>query len=155
MVDSLDTSKTKQGQAFAATLEIDLAGGGVVVARKGATVHGRVTKASNARRLTGTSELQMELTDIVIGGIAQPISTGSFQEKGGKEGAATLKKVAGGAGLGAIGGAIGGNTGQGAAIGATVGLGLAAVKKGEPIVVPSETILEFNLSQPATLPVSK
>jgi hypothetical protein len=43
----------------------------------------------------------------------------------------------------------------GAAIGAVSGVGLAAVKKGEPIRVPSGTLLEFTISQPTRLPVSK
>ena len=72
-----------------------------------------------------------------------------------KSGPQTGKKVLAGAGLGAAIGAIGGNAGKGAAIGAVSGVGLAAVKKGEPIRVPSETLLEFTISQPTRLPVSK
>jgi hypothetical protein len=153
MVDSLDTSKTQTGALFTATLDSNLVANGVVVARKGATVHGKVTKSSNARRLTGKSELQLELTNIVINGAAQPISTSGFQQKGKSEGAQTAKKTLAGAGLGAAIGAIAGDAGKGAAIGAVSGVGLAAVKKGEPIRVPSETLLEFSLKQPTTLPV--
>jgi hypothetical protein len=40
-------------------------------------------------------------------------------------------------------------------IGATAGLGLSAAKKGQSFRVPSETLLEFTLGQPTTLPVSK
>jgi hypothetical protein len=154
MVDSLDTSKTQTGALFTATLDSNLVANGVVVARKGTTVHGKVTKSENARRMTGKSELQLELVNIVINGTAHPISTSGFQQKGKSEGAQTAKKVAGGAGLGAAIGAISGNAGKGAAIGATAGVGLAAVKKGEPIRVPSETLLEFTLSVPTTLPVT-
>jgi hypothetical protein len=57
--------------------------------------------------------------------------------------------------LGAAIGASSGDAGKGAAIGATAGLGIAAVKKGEPIRVPSETLLEFTLALPTTLPVAK
>ncbi len=155
MVDSLDTSKTKTGQIFSATLETNLVANGIVVARKGTTVHGKVVKSANARRLTGKSELQLELTSIVINGTAHPISTSGFQSKGGGEGKETLKKTAGGAGLGAIIGAIAGDAGKGAAIGAVSGLGIAMVKKGEPIQVPSESLLEFSLKLSTTLPISK
>jgi len=154
MVDSLDTSQTKTGALFTATLDSNLVANGVVVARKGTTVHGKVTKSENARRLSGKSELQLELVNIVINGAAHPISTSGFQQKGKSEGGQTAKKVVGGAGLGAIIGAISGDAGKGAAIGATAGLGIAAVKKGEPIRVPSETLLEFALGVPTTLPVS-
>jgi hypothetical protein len=155
MVDSLDTSKTQTGQIFTATLETNLIANSVIVARKGTTVHGKVTHSENAKRLTGKSDLQLALSDIVINGVAHPLSTSSFQEKGKSEGAQTGKKVIAGAGLGAAIGAIGGNAGKGAAIGAVSGVGLAAVKKGEPIRVPSETLLEFTISQPTKLPVSK
>jgi hypothetical protein len=155
MVDSLDTSKTQTGQIFTATLETNLIANSVIVARKGTTVHGKVTHSENAKRLTGKSDLQLALSDIVINGVAHPLTTSSFQEKGKSEGAQTGKKVIAGAGLGAAIGAIGGNAGKGAAIGAVSGVGLAAVKKGEPIRVPSETLLEFTISQPTNLPVSK
>ncbi|HTT23365.1 MAG TPA: hypothetical protein VMG82_30840 [Candidatus Sulfotelmatobacter sp.] len=155
MVDSLDTSKTKTGALFTATLDSNLVANGVVVARKGTTVHGKVTKSENARRFTGKSELQLQLSNIVINGTAHPISTSGFEQKGKSEGAQTAKKTLGGAGLGAIIGGISGDAGKGAAIGATAGLGVSAIKKGEPIRVPSETLLEFALSVPTTLPVSK
>jgi YMGG-like Gly-zipper len=154
MVDSLDTSKTQTGAIFTATLETSLVAQGYVVAHKGTTFHGKVTKSENAKRMTGRSELQLALTDIVINGIAHPLSTSSFQEKGKSETGSTVKKTAVGAGLGAAIGGIAGNAGKGAAIGAVSGVGLSAVKKGEPIRVPSETLLEFTLSQPVTLPVS-
>jgi hypothetical protein len=153
MVDSLDTSKTRTGDLFTATLDSNLVANGIVVAPRGTTVHGKVTKSENARRLTGKSEMQLELTNIVINGAAQPISTSGFQQKGKSEGAQTAKKTLGGAGLGAAIGAIAGDAGKGAAIGAIAGVGLAATKKGQPIVVPSETLLEFSLKQPTTLPV--
>jgi hypothetical protein len=155
MVDSLDTTKTKTGQIFSASLETSLVADNFIVARKGTIVHGKVTHSENARRLTGKSDLQLALSDIVINGVAYPLVSSSFSQKGKSEGAQTAKKVAGGAGLGAAIGAIGGNAGKGAAIGAVSGVGLAAVKKGEPIRVPSETLLEFTLGQSTTLPVSK
>jgi hypothetical protein len=155
MVDSLDTKTTQTGALFTATLDSNLVANGVVVARKGATVHGKVIKSENARRLTGKSEMQLELRDIVINGSAHSIRTSGFQQKGKSEGAQTAKKVAAGAGLGAAIGAIGGNAGKGAAIGAVSGVGVAMVKKGQPIQFPSETLLEFSLAQPATLPVAR
>ena len=47
MLDSLDTSKTKTGALFTATLDSNLVANGVVVARKGTTVHGKVTKLAS------------------------------------------------------------------------------------------------------------
>jgi hypothetical protein len=155
MVDNLDTKTTQTGQLFTATLDSNLVANGVVVARRGATVHGKVIKSENARRLTGRSEMQLELRNIVINGTAHPIRTSGFQQKGKSEGAQTAKKTAAGAGLGAAIGAIGGNAGKGAAIGAVSGLGVSMIKKGEPIQFPPETLLEFSLEQPTTLPVAR
>jgi len=152
MIDSLDTSKNRDGDRFRATLDTNIAIGASVVVPRGATVHGRVKKSSNARRFTGKSELQIELSDVVVGGTAYSILTGDVQQKGKSEGAETAKKTAVGAGLGAGIGAIAGNAGMGAAIGALGGVGLSAAKKGQPIVVPSETLLEFVLQQPAMFP---
>lgn len=58
----------------------------------------------------------------------------------------------GGAGLGAIIGGVAGNAGKGAGIGAAVGTTAAIAQKGEKVSVPSETLLEFRLQQPASLP---
>jgi hypothetical protein len=56
-----------------------------------------------------------------------------------------------------IGGLAGG--GKGAGIGALVGLGagtaISASKKGEQLSIPSESLLEFRLAQPAELPVQR
>jgi hypothetical protein len=155
MVDSLDTGKTNTGDLFSATLDSNLIANGIVVAPRGTPIRGKVIKSANARRLTGKSELQLQLTSIVINGTAHPISTGNFQQKGKSEGGETAKKTLGGAGLGAAIGAIAGDAGKGAAIGAVAGVGLAASKKGQPIRVPSETLLEFDLAHSTTLPVSR
>jgi hypothetical protein len=142
MLDSLDTSKTQTGQFFTATLDTNLTANVLLLPKKGTKVNGKVIKTENARRLTGKSELQLELTNIIIDGTAHPIMTSGFQSKGGSEGKKTLKKTADGAGLGA-------------AIGAVSGVGVSMIKKGEPIRIPSESLLEFTLKQPTTLPVSK
>jgi YMGG-like Gly-zipper len=153
-LSSIDTSQNRTGDLFTASLESNLVANGVLVARKGATVHGKVTKSQQARRLTGSSELQLALINIVINGSAHPLSTGDFQQAGANEGASTVKKTAVGAGLGAAIGAISGNAGRGAAIGAVSGLGVSMIKKGEAIRVPSETLLDFRLNEPVLLPAT-
>src|SRR5258708_13074506 len=79
MLNSLDTSQNHTGDLFTATLESDLvAANGVLVARKGTTVHGKVTKSEQARRLTGKSELQLSLIHIMINPAAPPITPRYF-----------------------------------------------------------------------------
>jgi hypothetical protein len=158
MVNSIDSTKNKAGDKFTATLETNLMAVDTVVVRKGATVYGRLSSASSAGRMSGSSQLTLELTDIVIGGTAYPILTSNYEVKGKGEGSKTAKKVVGGAGLGAlIGGIAGGGKGAaiGAASGGALGTGVAASKKGQQLSIPSETLIEFRLQQPVPLPVSK
>jgi hypothetical protein len=158
MVDSVDSSKQKAGYRFTATLEANLQAYEVTVAPKGTKLYGVLAQASSSGKFKGSSELILELTDIVINGTAYPLMTTDYEVKGKGEGGNTTKKVLGGAGLGAlIGGLAGG--GKGAGIGALAGAGagtaVAATKKGEQVSVPSETLLEFRLEHPTELPIAK
>ena len=156
-VDAIDSSKQKTGYRFTATLETNLQAEDTVIAPRGTTVYGRLAQASSAGKMSGSSELTLELTDIVIKGTAYPLMTSTYEIKGKGEGGNTAKKVVGGAGLGAlIGGLAGG--GKGAGIGALAGAGagtaVAASKKGQQLQIPSESLLEFRLEQPVALPVA-
>jgi hypothetical protein len=158
MVDSVDSSKQKAGFRFTAALEANLQAYDVTVARKGTKLYGVLAKASSSGKFKGSSELTLELTDIVINGTAYPLMTTDYEVKGKGEGGNTTKKVLGGAGLGALIGGIAGG-GKGAGIGALAGAGagtaVAATKKGEQVSVPSETLLEFRLEHPTELPIAK
>lgn len=156
-VDAIDSSKQKTGFRFTATLETNLQAEDTVVAPRGTTIYGRLAQASSAGKMSGSSELTLELTDIVINGTAYPLLTSTYEIKGKGEGGNTAKKVVGGAGLGAlIGGLAGG--GKGAGIGALAGAGagtaVAATKKGQQLQIPSESLIEFRLEQPVALPVA-
>ena len=152
MLDTVDSSKNPPGSRFTATLETNLVVNGKVVVPKGNTVYGRLAEAKQAGRATGSSELQLELTDIVVGGTAYPLLTSDYQVKGSSSGKRSARRLLGGAGLGAAIGGIAGNAGMGAAIGATAGAAGAVAQKGKAVTVPSETLLEFRLQQPASLP---
>lgn len=156
-VDSIDSSKQKTGYRFAASLETNLQVDNTVIAPRGSTLYGRLAQASSAGRMSGSSNLTLELTDIVIKGTAYPLLTSAYEVKGKGEGSSTAKKVVGGTGLGALIGGIAGG-GKGAGIGALAGAGagtaVAAAGKGQQIQIPSETLIEFRIEQPVALPVS-
>lgn len=155
MIDSIDSNKQKTGDRFTASLETNLQAENVVVAPRGSVVHGRLAQASSAGKMSGSSQLTLELTDIVINGTAYPLLTSTYEIKGQGEGKKTAGKVVGGAGLGAlIGGIAGGGAGAaiGAVAGAVGGTAIAASKKGEQLQITSESLLEFHLQQPASLP---
>ncbi len=156
-IDPIDSSKQKTGYRFKASLETNLQLEDTVVAKRGTTVYGRLAEASSAGRMSGSSQLTLELTDIVINGTPYPLMTSTYEIKGKGEGKKTAGKVLGGAGLGAIIGGIAGG-GAGAAIGvvagAAGGTALAASKKGEQLQIPSESLLEFRIEQPVSLAVA-
>jgi hypothetical protein len=156
MVDSVDSSQQKAGYRFTASLETNLQAEDVVVAPRGTTVYGHLASASSAGRMKGSSQLTLELTDIVINGTAYPLLTSTYEVEGKGEGSKTARKIIGGVGLGAlIGGLAGGGRGAGigALAGGAAGTAIASSKKGEQLSIPSESLLEFRLAQPVALPV--
>jgi hypothetical protein len=154
MIDGVDSSKNNVGDVFKASLETDLVVGDTVVARKGTDVYGRLANAQEAGHISGSSELQLELTKIVIDGKEYPVVSSDYTLKGKGRGGDTAKKVGGGAIAGAVIGAIAGG-GKGAAIGAGVGsvagAGVQVFTRGQQVKVPSETLLEFRLQQPTAV----
>ena len=152
MLDTIDSSKAQQGTRFTAVLETNLTVDGTTIVPAGNTVYGRLAEAEQAGRATGSSNLQLVLTDIVINGTAYPIQTSDFEVKGGSSGKRSAKRLLGGAGLGAIIGGIAGNAGMGAAIGATAGAVGSVAQKGKSVEVASETLISFTLQQKAFLP---
>jgi hypothetical protein len=152
MIDEVDSSKSAVGARFTASLETNLEVDGVVLAPAGTKVYGRLAESKEAGRLAGKSELQLELTEIVVNGTAYPIMSTDYKVSGKSSGGRSAKRILGGTGLGAIIGGIAGNAGMGAAIGAAAGTTAALVQKGKKVNVPSETLLEFRLEQPASLP---
>jgi len=154
MIDGVDSAKNHVGDIFHASLETDLLANEVIVARKGTDVYGRLAEAKEAGRMSGSSELQLELTRIVIDGRDYSVVTSEYELKGKGRGTGTAQKVGGGAVVGAIIGAIAGG-GKGAAIGAgaggAAGAGVQVLTRGQQVKVPSETLLEFRLQQPLTV----
>src|SRR5713101_6477835 len=158
MIDGVDSEKNHVGDVFHASLETDLTVGNSLVARKGTDVYGRLANAEKSGTFSGKSELQLELTRMVIDGKDYPVVSSDYTLKGKSQGASTAKKVGGIAAAGAIIGAIAGG-GKGAAIGAAAGgatgAGVQVLTKGAQVKVPSETLLEFRLQQPATVTPSR
>jgi hypothetical protein len=152
MIDGVDSSKSNVGDVFHASLETDLYINNTLLAHKGTDVYGRLARVQEAGKLSGSAELQLELMRIVIDGRDYPLVSSDYSLKGQGRGSDTAKKVTGGAVFGAIIGAIAGG-GKGAAIGAgagsAAGAGVQVFTKGEKVKVPSETLLEFRLQQPA------
>ena len=146
LAEGVDSKEDAAGNRFTAVLQANLEVNGRVVAPKGSTVYGRLTSAKKGGRAFGKAELQLELTDIVIGDQLHPIITGEYELTGQSQG--TLKKTAIGAALGALL-----DGGDGAKKGAAAGLGLSLISKGKQVSLGEGTIIEFRLQQPLTMRV--
>jgi len=154
-IDGIDSAKNHVGDRFQASLEEPLTADGNVVVAKHSDVYGRLAESKKSGTFTGRSELQLELTGIVVNGQTVPVVTGEYELAGKSRGASTAKRTIGGAAVGSIIGAIAGG-GKGAAIGAGVGGGAGAgsevITKGDQVKVPSETLLDFTLQQDVSIP---
>jgi len=154
-IDDIDSTKNRVGDRFEASLVEPLVVDGNTVAPKDADVHGRLTESKKSGTFTGRSELQLELTGIVVNGHTLPLVTGEYELTGKSRGASTAKRTIGGAAVGSIIGGLAGG-GKGAGIGAAAGGGLGAgsevITKGDQVNVPSETLLDFTLQQDLQIP---
>ena len=120
MTDTLDSATTQSNTVFHGSLAGDLIADGMVVAKSGASVVGRVITAKDATHFSGSSELSIELTRIDTVDHPVDVVTDAFTKNGAGRGKNTAIKTGGGAAVGAIlGGLLGG--GKGAAIGAVPG----------------------------------
>jgi hypothetical protein len=158
MTDTLDSASTQPNSVFHGSLAGDLIVDGMVVARSGASVVGRVITAKDATHFSGSSQLSIELTRIDTVDHPVDVVTDAFTKQGNGRGKNTAEKTGGGAAVGAIlGGLLGG--GKGAAIGAVtgggVGAGVNGVTRGQQVQIPTETLVSFHLQSPITVTTSK
>jgi hypothetical protein len=154
-IDGIDSTKNRVGDRFEASLAEPLIVDGNVVVPKDTDVYGRLTESKKSGTFTGRSELQLELTGIVLNGHTAPLVTGEYELTGKSRGASTAKRTIGGAAVGSIIGALAGGgkgAGIGAAVGGGVGAGSEVITKGDQVKVPSETLLDFTLQQDLQIP---
>jgi len=154
----IDTDRNRVGDTFDAILEENLVSNNRIVVSRGTTVKGKIAYAKESGKLTGQSQLILELTELVANGKSYIMRTSDYSEVGASRGNRTAATVGGTAALGAIIGAIaGGGTGAaiGAASGAAVGTGVQVMTRGQVLKIPAETILEFRLQAPLTIDASQ
>lgn len=154
--ESVDSKRAKGGEPVQFTMVEDVTFGGVLAIPRGATVHGMIASVKNvgAGRLTGNSELALQLTSLDLGGQSYPLQTDQFKVKAPGKGGRTARNIMGGALLGAvIGGAAGGGSGAaiGAAAGGGAGTAASAATSGPAAWIPAEAEVTFHLAAPVTV----
>jgi hypothetical protein len=151
---ALGSKLSQSGQTYTGTIAKDIMVGNEVVIPKGSNVSGTVTDAKALGRFAGGASLQLSLDSINLNGYDMKVQAASrsFTAKG--KGKRTAVMAGGGAALGGIIGALAGG-GKGAAIGAAAGAGAgtggAAFTGNKDIVLPAESDVTFELTQPLEL----
>lgn len=151
---ALGSKLSQSGQTFSGSVSKDVIVGNSVVIPQGATVSGTVTDAKPLGKFAGGAELQVRLDSISLNGNDIPVHTGlrTFSAKGKGKRSAVI--TGGGAALGGIIGGLAGG-GKGAAIGMLAGGGAgaggSALTGNKDIVLPAESALSFQLSEPLEL----
>lgn len=151
---ALGSKLSQAGQSFSGSVAKDILVGSAVAIPQGATVTGTVTDAKPLGKFAGGAVLQVRLDSINLNGSDIPLQTAlrTFSLKG--KGKRTAVLAGGGAALGGlIGGLAGGGKGAaiGLAAGGGAGAGGAALTGNKDVVLPTESVVSFELSQPLEL----
>jgi len=151
LAQPLSTKKNKTGEVFEAILDQDLSVDGETVIPRGARLNSTIVEAERSGRVRGRAKMVLTLTRLFVSDRVIPIETDrQTLEAGGSQGR-DAKRIAGGAGLGALIGAIRDGK-KGAAKGAARGAGLAGiitlVTRGNEVEVSAEQQFDFTLRLP-------
>ena len=148
---ALGSKLSQASQTFNGSVAKDVMVGEAVAIPKGATISGTVTDAKPLGKFAGGAVLQVRLDSINLNGTDIPVQSAlrTFTAKG--KGKRTAVLTGGGAAVGGIIGALAGG-GKGAAIGMAAGAGAgaggSAFTGNKDIVLPAESAVSFELSQP-------
>lgn len=143
----ISTDSNVVGDMFTATLAQPLIANGLVIARRGQTIAGRVSDVQKAGRVKGTSHLAVELTELtLVDGRQMPVTTQLVQYAGGTSNGRDATAIGATTAVGAaIGGAAAG--GFGAGMGAIAGAGAATIgvlaTRGRSTTIYPEAALTF------------
>jgi hypothetical protein len=153
LVEALDVDAARTGITVKSLLDDPLMIGGAVIVPRGSVVVLQAIKVEQAGKMKGADKITLKANSIAFGGRKYEIVTTAVESKGGGEGKKTTRKVAGGAGLGAVIGGIAGG-GSGAAIGAVAGGATGAIISSqgtEHLTLEAETRLQFSLNAAVTV----
>jgi len=153
LTQAIDVDATQAGMTFKSVLDDPVMMAGNVVLPRGSAVVLQAAKVEQAGKMKGADAITLKANSLIFAGRKYEIVTSYVESKGEGEGKKTTRKVAGGAGLGAIIGGIAGG-GTGAAIGALAGGATGAVMSSqgtEHLKIEAETRLQFTLNAAVTV----
>jgi hypothetical protein len=153
LVEAIEVDAARTGATFKSLLDDPVMISGAVIIPRGTIVVLQATKVEQAGTMKGADKITLKANSMAYGGRTYEIATTVVESTGGGEGKKTARKVAGGAGLGAVIGGIAGG-GTGAAIGAVAGTATGAIVASqgtEHLSLPAETRLQFTLNAAVTV----
>jgi len=154
MTSTVDSSRDHMGQRFEASVAEPVMVGGRVVVPQGSPAKIVLANMTQAGHVEGRNSIALELVALVFGGYNYPVRSSLFEQQGASRGKGSAAVIGGSAAAGAvIGGIIGHGKGAaiGAAGGAAAGTGERYMTNAAPVVVPSETRINFTLRTPINI----
>lgn len=154
MIDSIDSTQGHAGDEFAASVDSPVVVDDKVVIPKGADARVRLVQATSAGRMSGSSDLKLELVGLTVRGTSYAVASGYYEQQGPSRGKRSAEVIGGGTVLGTLlGAAIGGGRGAaiGAGVGAAGGTATQAGTHGQPLKIASETKIDFTLKDPLSV----
>jgi hypothetical protein len=150
LIDPVDSQVNKLGDTFKASIDEPVVVDGRTLIPRGADVIAKLVQAQQSGKITGRTELTLDLMSVKVNGRMVDVTTQDVTTASKSRGTRSGAVIGGGAALGAIIGAIAGG-GKGAAVGtvagAGAGTGAQVLTKGQTVKIPAETRLEFILQQ--------
>ncbi|MBI3894871.1 MAG: hypothetical protein HY313_02965 [Acidobacteria bacterium] len=158
LLGTLDSQNNRAGDRFSAVRDEPLYANGRIVLPRGGTVEGHVKQVQEAGRVSGLSEITLELDRLLLNnGQWIEIVTDTLTKQGESSRGKDAATVGAGAAIGAAIGAIAGGR-RGAGIGAATGAGASTAQvlltRGKPVILSPETRLSFQLRVPLHLSFS-
>ena len=154
MISGISSAVSHVEDRVQATVQSPITVNGIVVVPAGSTVSGYVTEATRSARVKGRARLGVRFNALHVNGTRYDIRTAAITREAPGTKKEDAKKIAIGAGAGAIVGAMAGGK-KGAAIGSTVGAGggTAAVlaTRGDEVALPRGARVSARLASPVTL----
>jgi hypothetical protein len=154
MIDSVDSEVNRVGETFRASVDEPVTLGSDQVIPRGADVVVKLVDDKQSGKISGRTELTLDLVSIDIDGRSVDINTQAITQASESRTSRSGKVIGGTTALGAVIGAIAGG-GKGAAIGAVAGAGAGTAAqvatKGQRVRIPSETRLTFTLEYPVRI----
>ena len=155
ITETVNSKTANLGDRFSGVLSSALTTrSGETVFAKGTPVSGSVVAAKGQGRFAGSGVLAIELKEVA----GHPVAASEYIVSKKGKGKRSAALIGGGAGAGAlIGGLAGG--GKGALFGALIGGGAGTAGAGftgnKPLIIPSESIVVFELTQPLSKVVER